>query len=246
MITGGAGGMGRAIASRFLALGDVVMLADHDEVALTDAARALPDVDTVHTDVTRLEDCERMVSTTAARHGGLDVLVCAAGVWVEGPTVEMTEDQWDHTIDVNLKGTFFSCRFAIPELIGREGVIVVIASDYGLVGGPGAAIYNASKFGVNGIVRSLALELAPHGMRVNSLCPADVDTPMLAGQAREYGGGDEQRYLDGLRSTLPQGERARFIRPDEIASAVAFLVSDDAASINGACLPMEWGVTAGY
>ena len=246
LITGGAGGMGRAIAARFLADGDTVMLADRTDDALAEAAAQLGEVETVTADVTVVDDCERMVAATVERLGGIDVMVCTAGVWVEGPTADMTEEQWDRTIDVNLKGTFFACRFAIPALIASQGSIVAISSDYGLVGGPGAAIYNASKFGVNGIVKSLALELAPHGVRVNSVCPADVETPMLAGQARDYGGGDEAGYLAALKSTLPQGERARFIRADEIAAAVAFLASDQAAPITGVCLPVEWGVTAGY
>jgi NAD(P)-dependent dehydrogenase (short-subunit alcohol dehydrogenase family) len=246
LITGGAGGMGRAIAARFQADGDTVMLADRTDDALAEAAAQLGEVQTMSVDVTVVDDCERMVAATVEQLGGIDVMVCTAGVWVEGPTAEMTEKQWDRTIDVNLKGTFFACRFAIPALIASQGSIVAISSDYGLVGGPGAAIYNASKFGVNGIVKSLALELAPHGVRVNSVCPADVETPMLAGQARDYGGGDEAGYLAALRATLPQGERARFIRADEIASAVAFLASDQAAPITGVCLPVEWGVTAGY
>jgi NAD(P)-dependent dehydrogenase (short-subunit alcohol dehydrogenase family) len=246
LITGGAGGMGRAIAARFLADGDTVMLADRTDEALAEAAARLGEVETVTADVTVVDDCEHMVAATVERLGGIDVTVCTAGVWVEGPTVDMTEEQWDRTIDVNLKGTFFACRFAIPALIASQGSIVAISSDYGLVGGPGAAIYNASKFGVNGIVKSLALELAPHGVRVNSVCPADVETPMLAGQARDYGGGDEAAYLAALKSTLPQGDRARFIRADEIAAAVAFLTSDQAAPITGVCLPVEWGVTAGY
>lgn len=246
LITGGAGGMGRAIAARFLADGDTVMLADRTDDALAQAAAQLGDVQTVTTDVTVVDDCDRMVAATVEQLGGIDVMVCTAGVWVEGPTADMTEEQWDLTIDVNLKGTFFACRFAIPALVASRGSIVAISSDYGLVGGPGAAIYNASKFGVNGIVKSLALELAPHGVRVNSVCPADVETPMLAGQARDYGGGDEAGYLAALKATLPQGERARFIRADEIASAVAFLASDQAAPITGVCLPVEWGVTAGY
>jgi NAD(P)-dependent dehydrogenase (short-subunit alcohol dehydrogenase family) len=246
LITGGAGGMGRAIAARFLADGDTVMLADRTDDALAEAAAQLGEVGTVTTDVTAVDDCERMVATTVDQLGGIDVMVCTAGVWVEGPTADMTEEQWDRTIDVNLKGTFFACRFAIPALIASQGSIVAISSDYGLVGGPGAAIYNASKFGVNGIVKSLALELAPNGVRVNSVCPADVETPMLAGQARDYGGGDEAGYLAALKATLPQGERARFIRADEIAAAVAFLASDQAAPITGVCLPVEWGVTAGY
>ena len=246
LITGGAGGIGRAIAARFLADGDTVMLADRTEEALAEAAARLGEVETVTADVTVVDDCERMVAATVERLGGIDVMVCTAGVWVEGPTADMSEEQWDRTIDVNLKGTFFACRFAIPALIASQGSIVAISSDYGLVGGPGAAIYNASKFGVNGIVKSLALELAPHGVRVNSVCPADVETPMLAGQARDYGGGDEAAYLAALKSTLPQGDRARFIRADEVAAAVAFLVSDQAAPITGVCLPIEWGVTAGY
>ena len=246
LITGGAGGMGRAIAARFLADGDTVMLADRTDDALAEAAARLGEVETMTADVTVVDDCERMVAATVERLGGIDVMVCTAGVWVEGPTADMTEEQWDRTIDVNLKGTFFACRFAIPALIASQGSIVAISSDYGLVGGPGAAIYNASKFGVNGIVKSLALELAPHGVRVNSVCPADVETPMLAGQARDYGGGDEAAYLAALKATLPQGDRARFIRADEIAAAVAFLASDQAAPITGVCLPVEWGVTAGY
>ena len=234
LITGGAGGMGRAIRAKFETLGDSVVSSD------------LHDADVI-ADVTNVADCARMVAETVARHDQLDVLVCAAGVWVEGASAEMTEEHWDRTIDVNLKGTFFACRFAIPELVKTEGCIVLISSDYGLVGGPGAAIYNASKFGVNGITRSLALELAPQGVRVNSICPADVETPMLAGQARDYGGGNPEGYLEKLRGTLPQGpERARFIRADEIAAVAAFLCSEEAAPLTGACIPVDWGATAGY
>lgn len=246
LITGGAGGMGRAIGARFSRGGATVVLADLTSEALDSGVREVTGADTVLADVSSVADCGRMVATTLERHQRLDVLVTAAGVWVEGPSAEMTEEQWNRTIDVNLKGTFFACRSAIPALVASEGCIVAISSDYGLVGGPGAAIYCASKFGVNGIVRSLALELAPQGVRVNSICPADVDTPMLAGQARDFGGGDEAGYLATLMATLPQGGRARFIRPDEIASVVAFLASADAAPITGLCMPVEWGVTAGY
>ena len=246
LITGGAGGIGRAIGTRFASGGATVVLSDLSSEALADAAGDMPGADTVVADVTSVEECERMVATTVERHGRLDVLVTAAGVWVEGASAEMTEAQWDRTIDVNLKGTFFACRSSIPALAQSEGSIVAISSDYGLVGGSGAAIYCASKFGVNGLVRSLALELAPQGIRVNSVCPADVDTPMLAGQARDFGAGDEATYLSALKATLPQGDRSRFIRPDEIAAVVAFLASAEAAPVTGSCMPVEWGVTAGY
>lgn len=233
LITGGGGGMGRAIRERFEAGGDAVVTAD------------LRDADLI-ADVTDVGECRRMAAEVVGRHGRLDVLVTAAGVWVEGPSATMTESQWDRAIDVNLKGTFFAIRYAIPHLVETAGCIVAISSDYGLVGGKGAAIYAASKFGVNGLVRSLALELAPLGVRINSVCPTDVDTPMLAGQARDFGGGDEAGYLRALLDTLPQGEHARFIRADEIASVVAFLASAEAEPITGVAMPVEWGVTAGY
>lgn len=246
LITGGAGGIGRAVAARLHADGDTVVLADVSEEGLSAARAELPHADTVVANVAVVADCAAMVATTVRRHGGLDVLVNAAGVWTEGPSWEMDEAQWNRTLDVNLKGTFFACRYAIPELMRREGSIVNLSSDSGLGGNPGCAIYNASKFGVNGITRSLALELAPHGVRVNAVCPADVDTPMLAGQARDFGGDDPEGYLSSLLDKMPQGPRARFIRPSEIATVVAFLASAQATPITGACVPVEWGVLAGY
>ena len=90
------------------------------------------------------------------------------------------------------------------------------------------------------------MELAPYGVRVNSICPADVDTPMLAGQARDFGGGDADGYLGDLLRKMPQGERARFIQPGEIAALAVFLASAQAAPITGTCIPVDWGVTAGY
>jgi NAD(P)-dependent dehydrogenase (short-subunit alcohol dehydrogenase family) len=250
LITGGGGGMGRAIAASFLRDGDRVAIADISAEALIGAAAELggsgATLDTLEVDIRRVEACERMVADTVARLGRLDVLVNAAGVWVEGPTAEMNEEQWDRTIDVNLKGTFFACRCAIPHLERTEGCIVNIGSDYGLVGGPGAAIYNASKGGVSLLTRSLALELAPKGVRCNAICPADVETPMLEAQARDYGGGDRAGYLNDLLANYPQRERARFIRPEEVAALVSYLASPGAAPMTGACIPLDFGVTAGY
>lgn len=247
LVTGGAGGIGRAVAGRFLALGDTVVLADISSEALAGAVGTLGrPVTSVTADVRQVADCDRMVAQAVEAGGALDVLVNAAGVWMEGPSQEMTEDQWDRTIDVNLKGTFFACRAAIPHLLRTEGCIVNLSSDSGLGGNPGCAIYNASKFGVNGLTASMGLELAPHGVRVNAVCPADVDTPMLAGQARDFGDDEEQGYLDALLAKYPAAQRARFVRPDEVAALVAFLASDEAAPITGACIPLDFGLTAGY
>ena len=247
LISGGAGGIGTAVAARFLALHDVVVLADRSEEDLAAAVATLPGaVMSVKADVRVVADCDRMVAEAVDRAGHLDVLVNCAGIWVEGPSWEMTEEQWDRTMDVNLKGTFFACRAAIPSLLDTRGCIVNLSSDSGLGGNPGCAIYNASKFGVNGLTASMGLELAPHGVRVNAVCPADVDTPMLAGQARDFGGGDERGYLDALLAKYPAGPRARFVRPEEVAALVAFLASEEAASITAACIPIDFGTTAGY
>jgi NAD(P)-dependent dehydrogenase (short-subunit alcohol dehydrogenase family) len=146
LITGGGGGIGRATGERFADAGDTVVLADRSADAFPGAGASS---DTVIADVTVVADCDRMVAETVERHGRLDVLVNCAGVWVEGPTAEMTEEQWDRTIDVNLKGTFFACRFAIPHLERTEGCIVNLSSDAGLVGTVETAIYTASKGGVS-------------------------------------------------------------------------------------------------
>jgi NAD(P)-dependent dehydrogenase (short-subunit alcohol dehydrogenase family) len=186
-----------------------------------------------------------MVDAVIEGAGRLDVLVNSAGVWVEGSSDSMTEEEWDRTIDVNLKGTFFCCRYAIPALERTQGCIVNISSDAGVHGTAGNAIYDASKAGVNNLTRSLALELAPRGIRVNAICPADVDTPMLAGQASVYGGDDPQGYLAALLASRPQGRRARFIRPEEIAELVVFLASGKVDPITGACISIDFGMTAG-
>jgi NAD(P)-dependent dehydrogenase (short-subunit alcohol dehydrogenase family) len=250
LVTGAAGGIGRAVAERFLVQGDAVCLADVDDEGLAKAAAELEGqgrgISTVVADVRSAAGCEAMVGAATDAHGRLDVLVNCAGVWVEGPTHEMTEAQWDRTVDVNLKGTFFACRYAIPHLVATEGCIVNLSSDAGLVGTSETAIYCASKGGVSLLTKALAMELAPRGVRVNAVCPNDVDTPMLAGQARDFGGGDPQGYLDALLAKYPQGERSRFIRPEEIAALVAYLASPEAAPITGACIPIDFGSTAGY
>lgn len=246
LITGAAGGIGRAAAERFHRDDETLALTDIDGEGLAKVAAQLGGAHAIVGDVTSVEGCERIVRETIERHGRLDVLVNCAGVWVEGPTAEATEEEFDRTIAVNLKGTFFMCRFAIPHLQRTEGCIVNLSSDAGLVGTAETAIYCASKGGVSLLTRSLALELAPKLVRVNAVCPNDVDTPMLAGQARDYGGGDPEGYLRALLSKYPQRERARFIRPEEVAALIAYLASPEAAPVTGACIPIDFGSTAGY
>ena len=248
LITGAASGIGRATAERLARDGLRIVLADIDAAGLERAVGELggPEVALgVVTDVRSVADCERAVAAAVGRFGRLDVLVNCAGVWAEGPTHTMTERDWDWVVDVNLKGTFFMCRHAIPALEATGGCIVNVSSDAGLWGGKGAAIYCASKGGVTILSKSLAVELAERGVRVNAVCPGDVESPMIHYQARTYGGGDPEGYLRELLKAYPQ-KPPRFIRPDEVAELIAYLCSERAAPITGAAISIDFGLTAGY
>ncbi len=247
LVTGGASGIGLATAGRLAADGIRVALADIDDAGLERAIASLGGDErtfAIRTDVSSVADCERAVAQVVERFGRLDILVNCAGLWVEGPTDTMTEANWDRVVDANLKGTFFMCRFAIPALESAGGCIVNVSSDAGLWGNSGAAIYCASKGGVTVLTKALAVELAPRGVRVNAVCPGDVDSPMIRYQADTFGGGDPERYLANLLAEYPQ-QPPRFIRPDEIAELIAFLCSDRATPITGAAISIDFGLTAG-
>jgi NAD(P)-dependent dehydrogenase (short-subunit alcohol dehydrogenase family) len=232
--------MGRAIAARFLEVGAKVAVADLNPLDLGAGVLGIA------ADVTKVADCERMVRETAANFGRLDVLVAAAGIWVEGPSDEASEADWDKVMAVNLKGAFFTNRYAIPELEKTRGIIVNIASDAGLTGNAGAAIYCASKGGMVIMTKALAVELAPRGIRAVAICPADVETPMLHYQANTFGNGDPAAYFDNLRKRYPQGERARFIQPEEVAELVYMAASPRLGALTGAAITFDYGLSAGY
>jgi NAD(P)-dependent dehydrogenase (short-subunit alcohol dehydrogenase family) len=166
-------------------------------------------------------------------------------VWREGATEVMADDDVDVVLDVNLRGTIDMCRAAIEPLRATSGVIVNLSSDAGIQGNTGAAIYCASKGGVSIFTKALALELAPAGVRVNALCPGDIMSPMLEFQAETYGGGDPEAYFAALLAQYPQKDRARFIRPDEIAELIWFLAQPAATPITGALLSIDFGLAAG-
>lgn len=238
LVTGGAGGIGASIIRRFADAGWRTASADLISAVGLDA-------ETFRTDVRSPEQCTLAVTRTIERFGRLDVLVNAAGVWHEGDTSATSEHDFDRVIDVNLKGTFFMCAAAIPHLRETRGCIVNLSSDAGLQGNSGAAAYCASKGGVSVFTKALALELAPFGVRVNAVCPGDVDSPMLRNQARSFGGGAEQRYYETLLDGYPQRKNARFITTDEVAEFVWFLAQPHAAAITGANLSIDFGLSAG-
>lgn len=244
---GATGGIGQAISGSFVSAGANVFITGSNSASLAKTANRLDiGIDqSIQMDVTNVADCERAIRTVIDRTGRLDVLINSAGVWTEGPSDEATETEWDRVVDVNLKGTFFMCRYAIPFLEKTGGNIINISSDAGIQGNKGAAIYSASKGGVNLLTKSLALELAPRGIRVNAICPCDVDTPMIEYQASTFGKGDPEGYRRQLLSAYPQNGHARFAKPEEIAAFVVFIASPVAAPITGACLPIDFGLTAG-
>lgn len=238
LITGAAGGLGAAIAKRFSAGGWRVIGSDlPNSRADTDAW--------IPADLLDIDALRDMVAQAAATYGQLDAVVNAAGLWTEGPVEETTESDWDRVMGVNLKALYFVTSAAVPHLTETEGCVVNISSDAGLQGNAGAAVYSASKGGVSNLTRALALELAPRGVRVNAVCPGDVDTPMLAGQARDFGSDNPEGYLRRLLDGYPQKDRARFVRADEVAAVVWFLCQPDAAAVTGANWSIDFGLSAG-
>ena len=244
LVSGAGGGIGAAAVGRFAAGGWRVVAADLDAAALDRLGPAAV-VARLQGDIRSADACRALVERAMSAAGRLDALVNAAGVWREGPVDECSEADFDAVVDVNLKGTFFLCAAAIPHLVATQGAIVNISSDAGHQGNLGAAAYCASKGGVTVFTKALALELAARGVRANVVSPGDVDTPMLRFQAERYGGGDPQAYLAGLLAKYPQGARARFIRPGEIAELVFYLCSPAAAAITGADLAIDQGYSAG-
>lgn len=239
LITGVAGGIGRAVATRFAGGGW--------RVAGVDIAAGRDDGPPLHVvaDLRRVDDCRYAVRRVVEWAGRLDAVVNAAGVWTEGPCTATTEDEFDTVVDLNLKGLYFVSTAAVPHLAATGGVIVNLSSDAGLQGNAGAAVYSASKGAVSVLTKTMALELAPQGVRVNAVCPGDVDTPMLHGQASRFGDGDPEGYLRRLLEQYPQGAAARFVRADEVAELVWFLAQPAAAAITGANVSIDFGLSAG-
>jgi len=201
-------------------------------------------VASVMCDVSNVADCEAAVAAAIKAYGRLDIVVNAAGVIVKGDPTKVTEKQWDQVIDINLKGTFFMCRSAIPHLKKTKGYIVNISSDAGIQGQVGHTVYCASKGGVANMTRALALDLASDLVRVNAVCPSDVMTPMLEHEAKTSGMPTEEYLRDNLKS-YPQGENSRYLQPDDIADLILYLSSDSARGITGAAIPIDYGTSAG-
>jgi NAD(P)-dependent dehydrogenase (short-subunit alcohol dehydrogenase family) len=240
LITGGTRGIGFATAKLFAREGARAVIVGRDEDQTTEAAREVQGRGEAG-DVSRATDCERIVARTLDLSGRLDVLVNCAGVIFRNRTVEGTsEEEWDRTFDVNVKGTFLMCKHALPALRKTNGCIVNVSSYVGLVGFAGASAYAASKAAILNLTRSIALDHAREGIRVNAVCPGSVDTEMIRAAWQQFGDVEQARKLWAKKHPL-----GRIATPEEVGRAILFLASEDASFITGAALPVDGGITAG-
>ncbi len=245
LITGGGSGIGEAAALLFAREGARVVVADYSLPRAADVAQRIRsaggEVLAVEGDVAVGEDALKMVQAAVDGFGRLDVLVNSAGIGHGRPIEDCDEAMWDDHVDVNLKGTFFCCRAALPALRESKGNIVNIASDAGLIGVPGITVYCASKGGVVNMTRAMALEVAPD-VRVNTVCPGYVDTDMIRRDhidKKDDPEAAEQRMID-------YAPLKRIATPAEISQSVLYLASFDARFITGAALAIDGGSTAGH
>ncbi len=241
LVTGGARGIGAAVADALAAAGAVVAVGDIDAAGADDTAARIAkehggSAIGVTMDITSRASVDAAIATVESELGPLAVLVNNAGIDIIKPFVESTVDEWDLIISVNLKGTLHCCQSALVGMVERgEGVIVNFASDAGRVGSSGEAVYSATKGGVIAFSKTLARETARHGIRVNCVSPGPTDTALLA-QIADH----DPKLRDALARSIPM---RRVGEPDDIAPTVVFLAGDGARYITGQTISVSGGLT---
>src|SRR6202162_5339563 len=246
LITGAGSGIGRASAIRFAQEGAKVMVADlRTESAgntATEIERSGGVAKSVAVDVRVGAEVERMVNETIRAFGRLDILFNNAGVYVPKNVVDTSEEEWDWVVDVCLKGVFFGCKYAIPQMIKQGGgVIINTASGAGIEGVPNLGAYQAAKGGVVIMSKGIALDFARHKIRCVSICPGVIETPIAENCGQVAPGASAQVWArSGMMHPL-----GRNGKPEEIAALATFLASDQAAFITGVAVPVDGGLHAG-
>jgi NAD(P)-dependent dehydrogenase (short-subunit alcohol dehydrogenase family) len=241
IVTGAASGIGRAIAQALAAEGARVTAADVNAAGLDETkAAASGTMRTQRCDVSRADDVRALVDDTIDAFGGLHVLCNNAGISIPNRVTELSEADWDRTIDINLKGIFLGCKYGIPAMLrSGGGSIINTGSVNSLVAEPYLSAYCASKGGVLMLTKEIALDFAREGIRCNCICPGWVDTPINTPHAEMMGG------LDNVLATLPEWQPiGRQGYPKEIASVVVFLASDESSFMTGSAVVVDGGMTA--
>ena len=246
LVTGAAKGIGRAVAMHFARDGARVAMLDRDRDALELAARDVGNSASdaalaVTADVSKSDQVSSAVDEAIAHFGGLDVLVNNAGIHFARALDEYTDEEWQRVFAVNVNGAFYTTRAALPALRRSRGVIVIVSSMTALVGQDRGAAYVASKGALVSMTRALALELAADGIRVNCVCPAGVDTPLMRSWAETLP--DPEAVLRGQAEMHLLG---RLATAEDIAATIAFLASPASSFMTGTIVPVEGGATLGY
>jgi NAD(P)-dependent dehydrogenase (short-subunit alcohol dehydrogenase family) len=244
LITGGTSGIGRATSILFAQEGAKIAVSGRNEGRGQDVVKEITaaggEAVFIRTDVRSADECCRTVEKTVDTFGRIDILFNNAGVWFPATVPDCTEEEWDLTLDVNLKGAYLMSKYAIPKMVDRGGgVIIHNGSGWGLVGGAAAASYCASKGGIVLLTRAMAIDHGRQGIRVNCICPGDVETPMLTDDAR-----NRDIPWEDYRDEASQRPMGRIGTPDEIARATLFLASDDSSFMTGASLVVDGGGVA--
>jgi meso-butanediol dehydrogenase/(S,S)-butanediol dehydrogenase/diacetyl reductase len=244
VVTGGASGLGEAIAGRFASEGARVVVADLDEAA---ARRVADDLvadgaaaEAVTVDVTREAEVAQLFQGVAGEHGGLDALVCSAAVEMRAPLSETTDDDWQRILDVNLKGPFLCMKHAIPLMTANSGgSCVLMGSTLGAIGSPNYAAYCASKGALVNLAKQAAIEHAPDGVRVNVVSPTATEAGLFLKMAEASG--DPEGIKRFVAERTPMG---RLGRVDDVTEAALYLASDASSYVSGTVLPLDGGLAA--
>jgi NAD(P)-dependent dehydrogenase (short-subunit alcohol dehydrogenase family) len=242
IVTGGAKGIGFAAAECMLCQGAEVMIVDWSPDAASAAAGSLTaqakGVDFFVADISKAADAEKAIKATVDRFGGVDVLVNNAGIQTFGDPLTTTEEVWDKTMNVNLKGHWLMSKYAIPEMLKRgKGSIVNVSSVQGLASQKNVIAYSTSKHAMVGLTRSMAVDLASRGVRVNCVCPGTVDTPLV--QSVIEMDADPAKLKMILDKMHPIG---RIAQPSEIGEVIAFLASERASFMTGSIVVVDGGL----